>query len=84
MRLASAISVKTRTMVRNASPPTCNASRSEVFAISTATMCHSASTTAAITSDTQNKSRLRFGRAIASGNGVSLRLTARLVHKTAE
>ena len=83
MKLASAINMKTRNMVRNARPQTCNASRGEVFAISTATMCHSPSTTAAITSDTQNRSRLRFGCAIACGDSASPRLTARLVHKTA-
>ncbi len=55
-RLASAIKMNTRSMVSVARPHTCSASRSGVFLISTATMCHSPSTTAATISETHNRS----------------------------
>jgi hypothetical protein len=68
MKLARAISMNTRSMVSVASPHTCSASRSGVFLISTQTMCHSPSTTAAIKSRTQIRSERRLGDG-ASGAG---------------
>ena len=80
--LASAIRMNTRSMVSVARPHTCSASRSGVFLISTATMCHSPSTTAAMISDTHSRSRrsLRLAVGVGAGGSSSRRLTARLVN----